>query len=124
MVQHAVNHHVHADAQVLVEYRLTNFMTAMEKVPDVCIGIDAYADKYKAVKDSIIAGFFIHDVLISVGQKLVCCSRHHNKKGIVGYTAQQLLCVPTVRIADTAALPSHCTALYSEHAAQSFVKQL
>ena len=57
MVQHAVNHHVHADAQVLVEYRLTNFMTAMEKVPDVCIGIDASADKYKAVKDSIIAGF-------------------------------------------------------------------
>lgn len=54
VAQHAVNHYVHPDAQVLVDYRLTAFMSAMEKVPDVCIGADAYAEKYRAIKDYII----------------------------------------------------------------------
>ncbi len=43
------------DALVLVEYRLNSFESAMEKVPDVCMGMDAYADKYKAVKDTIVS---------------------------------------------------------------------
>ncbi|KAL0022348.1 hypothetical protein WJX77_002915 [Trebouxia sp. C0004] len=37
-----------------MEYRLNAFDTAMDKVPEVCIGLDAYAEKYRAVKDSIL----------------------------------------------------------------------
>ncbi len=39
----------------IVEYRLNAFDTAMDKVPEVCIGLDAYSEKYRAVKDTIFA---------------------------------------------------------------------
>ena len=55
VARHALHHFVHPDALVLVEYRLNGFESAMEKVPDVCIGLDTYAEKYRAVKDTIIA---------------------------------------------------------------------
>ncbi|DBA90711.1 TPA: hypothetical protein ACH3X1_003925 [Trebouxia sp. C0004] len=54
VARHALYQLVHPDTLDTVEYRLNAFDTAMDKVPEVCIGLDAYAEKYRAVKDSIL----------------------------------------------------------------------